>query len=290
MNFSKFDMVLIFSMSLAIVLMSFMFPALGMTEEGDKVNESDIPEFNISSDRWDIVGDFPEDPGTPSTGRIIWNESEGAESDNQRWLHGDTSLGAEHTVINFGSADNPDAEVRLTSWNDDQSNFTNQTITGEGQEFTLESVNEIGGSLTVNFNYTVEYEVAVYENTSGNFHVEVDYLITEQPQDEAWYERVPLLGGLFSAGADLAGIVGWIGSILYWFVASTFEIALTLVTILFDVMVYGISMLQWLTGTYSSIISGAGGFAQVLVAMPPVLLFVEFAKIGMIGISLLPFT
>lgn len=290
MNFGHSDMVILTTMSLAIVMMSFTFPAMGLADSSNETSASEIPEFNVSASNWDIAGDFPDSPGTPSSGTLIWDESlGGGGADNQIWLDGDSNGGMDTTIVNLGSSSNTNMTATLTYYNETDFDTTNETFDAEGESFELELNKTLLGNT---FNWTVEYEVEEYrdENTS-DFYTEVDFVITDQPGDDAsWIERIPIIGAVVSAGEQLAAMLGWVGAVLYWGIAATIEVALTLVVLLFDIMTFAISLAQWLTTTYSGLITATTSWASVVVAIPGVLLFAEFAKLAMIGISLLPFT
>lgn len=280
MNFTKFDMVLIFSMSLAIVIMSFTFPALGMTDESDEVNESDIPEFNISSDRWDIVGDFPDSPGTPTSGTIERDDTKTVVGQHQAWIDRPTDEGTSIEIASFNTGNH---SIVYTNWTGGSAVAKDiYNITQEGQEIRHN-----------NDSWALIFTVDSYENAGlSNASSVVDWEIISSPNNDegGGLSNIPVIGGLFDAGEQVFLALAYLGDILVWAFGTALEVSITVASTLFEVMIFGVDILQWLTGTYSSIISAANSWAGVLLVMPAVLLFVEFAKIGMIGISLLPFT
>ena len=97
MDFTTRDIGILISMSLAVIMISFVFPTIGLADTGDKAAESEIPEFNISTDRFDFAGDFPDNPGTPSTGALERNEAE-LDVYRPRFFHGDTAGGVRMTT------------------------------------------------------------------------------------------------------------------------------------------------------------------------------------------------
>lgn len=277
MDFGRTDIIIVVSMSLAIISMSFVFPALGLTADSDEVAENDIPEFNMSADRFDIAGEFPDQPGTPSQGTLVLNNSVDILEDNRRvWLEGDTDGGT---------------ELLLTNQTDDARLVLNHWPGPDKDEVVLSNVGDVDDIQNDTAGWHIKFEYVNIENRNkSNQTITVDYEIIQQPADSAWYSRIPVVGSVFSTGEQLAGIVGWIGSIIYWTFGTMFSVILNLIGILFDVVTYGFSMLIWMVSTYNSIISSASAFASVFVMAPAIILFLEFAKIGMIAINLLPTT
>lgn len=288
MNFSKFDMVLLVTMSVAIVVMSFVFPALGLADAG--TSESEVPEFSMNSDRFDFAGDFPSrQADTPTTGTLDFDTSEPAGfSDNQIWLHGSTDpAGAELNLIQNGS--DPDAQVNLLGWdNGSVVAQDNTTLGAVGEKSLLEISESLGG-------YKVVVEMETFDNISGGYYYEVSYEIQESPpvdsgDDNGWLERLPIIGGLYSAGETVASVLAWGISVVWWFVTSTWEIALNVLGMAFDIVSFVFNTVSWLASTYGTILSAADSWVAIFVALPGLLLSLEFAKLAMIAISLLPFT
>lgn len=274
MNFERFDIVMLVTMSLAIIGMVFTMPALGLTSAS--TSESDIPQFDIKSDRFDFAGDFPDSPGTPSTGTMWIRNNEVNVSENF------IDLDSNDNFVMFQETDvsNPDMKVSLVD-------------TGAStQEDLFFNQSSIGDSKVVDHSgYEVVATLTDKQNVSeADFYWELDYQIREQPSDESWIGRLPGVGTLYSAGETLAQIVAWIGSVLFWGIKFMISMALNIVGIMFDVATYLVGMLAWLSGTYLDIVSSAGGWAGLFVAVPGIIVFLIFAKMGMIVISLLPFT
>lgn len=276
MNFTKWDMTIVLGMAITVIFMSFTFPALNLT--GSEVNESNIPEFNMSQNTFNISGDFPEKPGVPSQGTVTYyeNKSGGGEQD-QAWLTGFTDDGLEHLLLKTGS---PNMELRVNSWQSGTAIVDTFPFSSESDTFTYQ-----------NNSWIIEYNVTNYENQGlTNFTTAVAWQIRQTPSDSSWWDGIPILGGILSSGADLAGMLGWFGSIILWFFTTLFELVLNAVIVLTNITVYLISTVIWLSSTYFSIASGAAGFGQIIVAIPGILLSLEFAKLAMIGIKLLPQT
>lgn len=278
MNFSKFDIVLIVTMSIAVIGMSFTFPALGLTDQSDETAESDIPEFDIQNDRFDFASSFPANPGTPSGGELSYNQS--GDDNREVTLHEDSSNNYETWLV-FDAEPTSDT-LRVTWYEDDAGNLTtnrywfNESETHTDQQYDMEVRFEL-----------LEADKAVDNATSG----EMRYTILDEPSGSSGFlDRIPIVGGVVDAGDSLASIVGWIGSVIWWFTTTFYEVTLNTIGMLYDATSYMFEMAAWLIGTYSSIISAAESWASVFVAVPGVLLMLELAKMVMIGISLLPTT
>lgn len=282
MEITKFDIGLLFSLSLTVVFLSMTAPMLGMASADVKQNESDMPTFEVNNDRFDIAGDFPGDPGAPSKGSITYVEKDvGLVEKRTVWLDGDTSSGTEMLLTNRSTGGGEDIYLVINQWDTgDVVGYDEYNITSEGQTVDYS-----------NASYALQGEVTKRSNVgTENFTVKLEYTIYDQPSDSGWIQRVPIVGGIYSAGEALAQIVGWIGSILYWGLGTSIEIVLNLVGSLFDVTGYLFSTATWLITTYTDVISNAPGWAAVIVTVPGLLLFATLAKFVAVGISLLPTT
>lgn len=278
MDFGKFDMVLLTTMSLSIILMSITFPALGLTDDSDQQGQSDVPEFNISSSQWSIAGDFPSSPATVDQGEVHYNETRGPSITGESlvWIEFPKENGTSLEMQNLSNQ----LTIRVNQWDTDETTGITQIvgmdeydITHEGQ--TIEHSNSTS-------DWTIDFEVTELENAQeSDMTATVEYDIVGAPQGSVSGQ------GFFDALTD---VLAWMGSVMWWMAATSLEVVITLVVTLFTVMQYAVGMLVWLTTTYAAVVSAAGGFASAILSVPGVLLFLEFAKIAMLGIKLLPFT
>lgn len=279
MNFGKFDVMMLLTMTLAIISMSFVFPALGMTDE-TAANSSEIPELDIQGDRFDVVGDLPQRPRSTDSGTIVYradgfdNRQVDLYVDGGNLIVG-TSAFAENngntTPINVFLNEFPSGSGGEAI---DSANTT-LNETGEMAELTVENETE----------YTVRYELIELRNEgTEDFEAQVQFDVIESPGGDGF------LGTIFGAADTLASTLAWIGTVFYWFSISLFEIAGNALGGIFDVTNYFISLVLWLTSTYTGIVSSANGFAQVFVSIPGILLSSILGKIVIIGVSLLPTT
>lgn len=281
MNFGRFDVTMVLTMSLAVIGMSFVFPAIGLADAS--TTDNSVPEYQLDEEPLNLAGDFPRAPGTPSSGTLYLNTSRVTYSNNQVWLDGDTSGGTE--VLLFAPvSENDTAEIIVNEWNSGsvQANTT-YNITAEGDRFTLD-----------NHSYKMNFEVTTFDegNFSDGYYYEVEYQAKNQPvTDGGFIKRIPIVGGIVSTGEVLAAVVGWIGSIIWWFAATSIDIISVAVAILFDTVTFAVSLLSWLITTYGSVVSSAGAaWVSLFLALPGIILSLEMGKLAMIGVSLLPTT
>jgi hypothetical protein len=283
MNLSRGDLAVTMTMSIAVIFMSFTFPALGLT--GDSVNESEIPEFNISKGTVEFARDSPEYPSRPSEGTLTYiNGSEAWEDERQVYLQ----RGSTEYLLSFFD-DNPDPGPKNVTWHanlikfNSSGSYTNDVDINESESKTLTSVD---GAYEVGLS-----NLDVVNNTSANQTAQLDWEVLEQPSDQSWLGRIPVVGTIISGASQLAAVVGWIGGIL-WHLTTQILVAIGNAILMFvNVTVYFIDFSWWLTSTYTGIVSGAPtAWAGVIVAIPGIILGFQFSKIMAVGIKLLPFT
>lgn len=281
MNFTKTDVLILLSMSLAVIGMSFIFPTVGLA--GADTGASEVPEYTLDTEPMNLVGEFPDRPGTPSRGTMTLNTSEDlAFSNNQVWLDGGTENGTEMVLLP-ATSENDTPEMVVNNW--ENGNATGEerfNVTGEGQQFVLN-----------NFDYEVAFTVTEFDETDGydNAQYEVEFNVQSQPGDGGWLDRVPLVGGIIGAGEALASIVAWIGSILWWFFATAVDTSSAALVVMFDTVTFFVDLISWLVTTYAAIVSNANaGWVSLFVALPGIILSLEFGKLGLIAVSLLPTT
>jgi hypothetical protein len=279
MNFGRTDLTLLVVMSLAIVIMAFVFPAIGLSDAS--ADENDIPNMSVEPNRFDMAGDFPDRPGTPTSGIIERNEDNLAIQDGLQQLEGTTIDGYRLSYTNVGNLSHPKYEVTLDEF--DNGNLTESTPVTLSEEGDQGQINE--------FDWTITLTLDRVENVNqSNLTAYVEYEIEQDPDGQAWYTGVPILGSFADATSQVASMVGWLGIVIWWTSVTIIEIALNLLGLLFDVVKFGFGMASWLVTTYSDVISNANSWAAVFVALPGIILSFIFAKLTVIGIKLLPTT
>lgn len=294
MDITSWDMTVLVASTIGIVIMSFLFPAAGLG--GDQVNESDVPEFTMDSNRFDLAGDFPQRPGAPSEAYVEWREEIGTASDNTRWLAGNTDLGYQVGLLHNNSADEPQLSISIFNGSGSQVDEYS-----ERHRFN-ETYEE--GDLIAHYDRvidipegTFDWEVAYFVESVDTFETpgvqngsnsEVRIEVRHRPEDESWLDNVPIVGGLFSAADAVAGAVLWIGAVVLWSIQTVFSLILNLIGMTFDVIVFGFGLASWLVTTYSSIVSGApSAWAGVILTIPGVLFGLIWAKIAVVAINVI---
>lgn len=278
-TFNEMDIVIAISMVTAIILMTFMFPALGLVSE-DNAAQDDIPRYNVSTDRFSFAGDIPRAPNNPSVGELIRTENRSDVDRRALWLDGDTSDGTELVLFNDGTIHDPIARVNVNNW--DSGNVVTD-------QYTMQNVSDTAKHN--NFSYEISFEFIEESDLGGsNMEIIVQYGIEEQPSDTAWYSRTPLVGQAFGAAEQLAGIVGWLGSFAWWLVTWLFQGTLNMAGFIFDIASFAIGLFVWMVKTYFLILTNAPSWSAVLIMIPALLIMFEFVKFSIIAISILPFT
>jgi hypothetical protein len=279
MNISKFDIAVLFSTSLCVILLSLSAPAFGLTSQ-NATNASDVPRFNTSADSFDIAGEFPDTPGTPSSGRLVYNTNgPGGDGINNVWVDGeDTSGGTQIVTGNAGNTSDPEVDVTITEWQN--GNIYHQ------ESFILSQVGETAQYQNDSWNILLEYD-AFETGTADGTKIFTTYEVKQSPDDEGLLSGIPIVGDV----ADLvASGTFFIGEVIFWFAATVFEVTVTLILAIVNFVTFMIDLIGWLTTTYFDIALNAPGFAGVIVMVPAIMLFAELAKIIAVVISLLPTT
>lgn len=258
-------------MTLAILLLTITMNGMGITDT--QANVSDINQYQLDKTSFDLAGKFPNNPGTPSSGFLYYNDRLGGSSDNQLWLNGDTSGGYELIALNDTTGSNADIEVRVNEWDNGNATVTSFTFneTGEFAPYT-------------DSNYDIVFTVEEIRNQNqSNEEIVIEFDIDKQEGDTTEFiKRIPIVGGVFGAGQELASIIGWIGSIIYWIFATFFELVLSVVAVVINAVAFVIGLFAWLTTNYFAIVNSTGGFAQAFVLIPGILLSIEYLKLGFI--------
>lgn len=296
MDITRTDLTIIVAMSIGIILMSFIFPAAGLT--GDKAQQSEIPDFNITSDRFDFAGDFPNDPGTPTRGTLHQQIGETGElqdsvdlfrKDGHTIRLRQTGYGpgtqSDQVVVNltYINATGVIVEDEGTIWTNDQ----------EGDRRTLGGTDFFGLEVSV----VPEFEFNVSQGETGVWHV--DWRIENELESDptggsdsggSWLSRIPVVGGALSnavsTAGDVASVVGWIGSILWWLAATVFEVILNALGIVVDVLLFIFGLASYLVTTYNGAVQGApSAWAQVILLIPGLILMLEWAKVAIVMVD-----
>lgn len=277
MAITQRDVMLLFTMGLAVVSMSLVFPAMGLSDES--VSSSDIPELSIDDSTFDLTGEVPEAPGGPGGGNLSWID--GREDQlNQAWPRGSTSGGIEIGLLT-PNVDQP-AHIFIAEWDsgqlvgEDQHNFSS-----EGETWIM--INESMG-------IEAQFEVTLYNESAGNYAVEYDVLSLQQSGGGGWFSNLPVIGGAIDGVQSVATVLGWFVEMFAWASLYIIELIANAIAVAGTVGFYFVELITWLATTYSSIVAGANSWVSIFVALPGILLSVVLGKFVIIGIQLLPTT
>lgn len=269
---------LLFTMALAIVSMSFVFPAMGITTS-DQVAENEIPDLDVNSSRFDFSGEFPIAPGSPRTEDLVWDNSSTNQL-NQIWLEGDTSGGVEVALLPPETSSGPGPQTIVNNWD------TGSVTYSETQNYT--AAGDTGYFYNETMGYELQFEALTVSDANGIY--EVRMTVRQELGSSGWLSNVPVLGTAVDVGAATAATLGWFVEIAIWAVTYLFTLIANGVGLAADVGIYLVTLLTWLATTYTSIISATGSWAGVFVALPGILLSAVLAKMVIIGAQLLPTT
>lgn len=257
MNFSLSEILLTLSMVLAVIILSFVGPALGMG--GDNVNETDIPKLNITESNYNFIKK-PQDPRPQAPTRGVLNHSSD-EFDNyqgsiQYELGKDNNGNRTFLVVlpenttNITDVENSSIEDSVTF----SSNDTTNRLSANG--FTVDV-------------YSVDYKAGVYE-----------YHITQSPDP-----------GFFAGVSNaLEPYAAWIGNIWYSFYNFLIDDTLNFGNKIFQYIAYFIDLFGWILTTYNGLITGApSAWVSVFLVIPEIYIIYQFIKVILTILPLIPF-
>lgn len=273
-EFTKTDFQILLVMTVALVFISFVFPAVGFS--ANAVNATDIPEFNASQGQFDYLNDEIPSPNEPTEGELTYiHNAETNEDNRQAWLER-YDLGI--SMLNMGTPSNPDVEV----------NLVNQTAPS-GSDIETAKINESEFVNLQNWGYEVSFSNLRFED--NNETVRVDWEVHQQPEADS----IPIIGGLLSAGAEIGATIAWLTEIILVVTTNTVLTVTNVFLTLFNIMSFIFGFMFWLFSTYSGIVTGAPeSWVAIFMAIPGVILSFEFAKLIILLISTIldgvPFT
>ena len=277
MNFDKNDMIILVVMLIAVVSLGMTLPALGLTDADP--DEDDLPEFNVTSDRFDFAGDFPTRPGGPGQ-------------------HNHEAFGGGNSNLNT-----PEIEI------DGGDGFINTYVIPSGNDFVVQG--EVGHTpeqfseliqleqegdrkrvTEESLEIDVEFELVWFDDDQDVDDIEAVTLVTvhEQPESTGWISNVPIVGTIVDGGSEVAASALWIGQVILWFFLFLFEMALNLLAMLAESTFFVIELFHFLLSTYADVIAGANTWSGIFVSIPMVIMMLVFVKLVFVAISLLPTT
>lgn len=276
-NFGKFDISVIVVMSLAVIVMSFTFPALGLT--GSNVADSDVPSFNASANTFDLTGDTPNQPRTSDSGQIRYEESgAGASVEGVSLLYIQRPKTDGYSMEVFNASTGP--QLTLINFSGGAAADTYDTPINNDTSWT---------HLHQEDGWTIEFSIDTIEDYNGpDMRIVLDYEIQSAPDDSDGISGIPLIGDT----ADLVATVLSYGITMFAYISLVLvEIVINTIVVIANISVYFVSMGVFLASTYASIISGTStGWAAAVLTVPSVLLTAMLAKLVYLIIKAFPTT
>lgn len=263
MNLGPSDMKIVIVFGGAIVVMSLLFPALGMA--GTEQTASDVPQFDINTSKFDFVDDIPPFPSNPGQGVL------NASSDKF-----DDSRGNIQVELGEGSDGNRTFLVSNTSggvWITDVEENTiddDYVFTSDGETATLEGQG-----------FTIDVHAA---DLSGDYY---EWIITERPEDQTFLGGLPLIGGFASSLDQVASVVAWLGQAFIVGSMIVSEAALNTGGATLDFITFWIDLGGWLVDVWFNSVDSAPGYAKVILTVTAVPLFWVFSKMVAMTVSLI---
>lgn len=284
MNFTAFDIKILITMVTACIVLSIVFTGLGMSEQ--TVSTNDVPELDISSDRFDLIGDFPDYPSNPSSGKLqYYEDSESSALSHSRWLdrevgtNGNTISGTQINFIETLNSTASNREMEFNIFDAESGNISAVTL-------------DVGETATLNMNgyeVVVEFE-SERDDSNSEYYAQLDWELASQPGESDFLTRIPVVSTLYSVGQGVAAFVGWIGSILLFFCVTTYVVIVEIVSTLFKLMVFFLELLYWMNATYLNIMFTGDSFVALILFIPAVLVYIMVGKLVLVAVSVLPTT
>lgn len=275
MEMTKFDVTLTVSLLIGILLMSWLFPVLGLT--GTQPSDDDVPEFEVNSSRFDFTGDFPQRPGDPGSNPINWDEN-GGKYDNTLWLEGDTGNGVQLFVVNDNNVSDPEIKYDLAEWS--------SGAVVQRDNFTVTDDEDSRGRLKLDTDADSdpEWDVQVDnirftdENTS-DFEALALFTTDRRPDKTDFWDPLP----------NVSGATVWIGQVLAWLFLSTWEIILNALGLVLDIGTFLIGVLVFISTNYVDVVTADAlhPFASLVLVTPLVLMYLLWLKFVLLLVDLI---
>jgi hypothetical protein len=262
-------------MALAIISMSFVFPALGMS---DGSANQEIPQFNISTTTVDFVGDAPARPGSPASAEVSILPERNAQNNVDR-LSGNGSDGRTIEVLPPGTVYGGDMAISVITFeNGVILNQTNYRVTPDDRDFFY-----------AQDEWEIEIE-ALENDTAAGRYIARYKVVAEPTSGGSILTNVPVLGSAIEAGASVGAVLGWLVETILWAFGFLIETIINTGATIAKITVYVVDLLAWMSEAYFAIVGAASGWVSAFVALPGVIFSLLFVKLIISGISILPTT
>lgn len=247
MAITKNDLVITISMLVALIFVNIVIVEAELAN--DQIQEDEIPELNLSSNRFDLVGEKPREPLGPKQFRVAFDLNDTARVTQ---VNSTTKVSAETSPPGCSYALKDENNLILEDKSLDKNGSTMALTYGEWKvQMTLEN------------NQTCLARGTILESPGGASGF--------------------LSGFLGSTAEAIQGVwssITYFASVGLWIIAVIIETTVSVGALLFDVAAFGIGFLGWAFGTYVALTSAAGSWASLALTVPVVGLSVMFVKIG----------
>lgn len=251
MAISKNDLVITVSMLVALIVVNVIVVEAGLASS--EVTENEIPELNLSTDSFDLVGDRPDKPSGPDQFRI---RDDGTAIDRQHSLN----------TTHYSKAFNNPSDCSI-SINDESSILVTGTETDNGSRGFI-TAEEWRISYVLENNQTCQFFATIEESPSGGGGF-LDSFI----------------GGSAEAIQGVWNAISYLAATAIWIIGVILEMVFSFGLLVINIAGFGIGFLSWAFGTYVALTSSAGSWASLALTVPVVGLSVMFMKIGVSIIS-----
>lgn len=296
MDFRVSDIKLLTIMLIAVIIMSFTMTSFGLADSDDEITASDVPQYEPSFSEFDMAGEMPRSPGTPSSGELVWEQQLKGDSENQIWLTGgprassnDKNDGYEVTWINFGNKSDPQMNVTLNNWNDGNLSKSD-SITLDRGDLHIDSLIEDDSSaifddMKVGFQFTNEFNEG-----DDDYKAILQFQVREESTDTSWFDRIPLVGGVLDATEQVAAVVAWGFTVILWGLTFITQVALNALITLANSALFLGELGLFMANAYASLVSTAGSWASLFLLVPTVVILLIVTKYVILIVSVLPTT
>lgn len=315
MDITKTDFSILMVATILVILMTITFPAMGLADNSDTKNASDLydefPTLSVDGDRFDFAGSFPEAPslsenltsdgsitvdyGSLEKLQISGEELYGNIGYTESISTGDDFLGA--TLVH--QVDD--------SREDDVKTISNPS-TGDNVTVTIPTADSgQTGNWTVSF---------IVEDVSTEENITVSANVLEVPDNEPGFlvrvtagvaGAVPFIGGMLKAGvlaigmattdggiisvlASIASIIAYIGEAIIWFPLALMTFITNGLGAIVDAAVYLFSFTNIVINTMLLIVTELPPPIALFYVLPIFGMFGVLAKLLLVAVGKLPFT
>lgn len=279
MNFGQKDFALLVGSALFLILVSFVFPAIGFASED--INSTEIPSYNLSEGQFSYVTNTPEYPSRATEGTLTYVDNQDVYQDNRRvWLQGNSNDGFEVTLTNNGTIANPNASLYLNQYNSSGFVTSSSTEMTESDNF---SKLELSG-------YIVTFENVRFSNVNNSdMTMQVDYYVKQTAAGASAVGQIPIIGGVASATAEAidhaVSVLGWIGSVIFQPIYNTMVRITNTLIAFYNVLKFFIGLLYWILSTYGSVVAASpANWVGLFLAVPGIVFSLIFSKLIIIAV------